>query len=183
MKKVILKNGGELLIRKAAESDGEEMAKFKIGISGESDFLSYGRDELEITPETERKIIASENGADNSVIILGLMDGEIAGFVTFKGGARVRKRHGGEMGIAVRRKYWGLGLGGLLVEALLVEALLEWARGTGIVRKIDLVTRADNEKAIKLYERYGFWKEGVLTRNLCIGGLFYDAVSMGRPVD
>lgn len=178
MKKVTLKNGGELLIRKAAESDGEEMAKFKIGISGESDFLSYGRDELEITPETEKKIIASENGADNSVIILGLMDGEIAGFVTFKGGARVRKRHGGEMGIAVRRKYWGLGLGGLLV-----EALLEWARGTGIVRKIDLVTRADNEKAIKLYERYGFRKEGVLTRNLCIGGLFYDAVSMGRPVD
>ncbi|KJS50024.1 GNAT family N-acetyltransferase [Desulfosporosinus sp. BICA1-9] len=115
MKKVTLKNGREFLIRKATENDGEEMAKFKVCISGESDFLSFGKGELEITPETEGKIIGSENGTDNSVIILGLMDGEIAGFVTFQGGTRVRKRHGGEMGIAVLRKYWGLGIGGLLL--------------------------------------------------------------------
>lgn len=36
MKKVLLNNGRELLIRQAVENDGEAMAEFKTGISGES---------------------------------------------------------------------------------------------------------------------------------------------------
>ncbi|SDI39103.1 hypothetical protein SAMN05443529_13626 [Desulfosporosinus hippei DSM 8344] len=62
MKKVTLKNGRELLIRKATVNDVEEMAKFKMCISGESDFLSFGKGELEITPETERKSLTLKTG-------------------------------------------------------------------------------------------------------------------------
>mgnify|MGYP001243188722 CR=1 FL=1 len=178
MKKTILKNNTELLIRKATEEDAEQMAQFKMQISGESDFLSFGRNEIEITAETERRIIQSENSTDNSVVIIALIDGEIAGFITFKGGVKMRKRHAGEMGISVREKYWGLGIG-----SFLLEVLIEWAKGTQIIRKIDLLTRADNVTAIRLYEKYGFKKEGLLTRDLCINGIFYDSVSMGLSVD
>lgn len=178
MKKVILKNRSELLIRKATEEDAEQMSQFKMHISRESDFLSFGENEIEITAETERKIIQTENSTDNSVIIIALMNGEIAGFITFKGGAKIRKRHAGEMGICVRKKYWGLG-----IASLLLQVLIEWAKGTQIIRKIDLLTRADNEKAIKLYEKYGFEKQGLLTRDLCINGIFYDSVSMGLQID
>ncbi len=178
MKKVILKNRSELLIRKATEEDAEQMSQFKMHISRESDFLSFGENEIEITAETERKIIQTENSTDNSVIIIALMNGEIAGFITFKGGAKIRKRHAGEMGICVRKKYWGLG-----IASLLLQVLIEWAKGTQIIRKIDLLTRADNEKAIKLYEKYGFEKQGLLTRDLCINGIFYDSVSMGLHID
>lgn len=178
MKKVMLKNKKELLIRKAVEEDAGQMAQFKTYISGESDFLSFGENEIEIAAETERKIIQSENATDNSVIIIALIDGEVAGFITFKGGAKIRKRHAGEMGISVRKKYWGLG-----IASLLLEVLIEWAKGTQIIRKIDLLTRADNEKAIRLYEKYGFKKEGILTRDLCINGVFYDSVSMGLPIN
>jgi RimJ/RimL family protein N-acetyltransferase len=178
MKKVILKSGAELLIRKATEEDAEEMARFKLHICGESDFLSFGENEIEISAETERKTIQSENAANNCVIIIALIEEEIAGFVTFKGGSRIRKRHAGELGISVREKYWGLGIANFLL-----EVLIEWAKATQIVRKIDLLTRADNEKAIKLYEKFGFRKEGVLTRDLCIKGVFYDSISMGLPID
>jgi RimJ/RimL family protein N-acetyltransferase len=82
------------------------------------------------------------------------------------------------MGISVRKKYWGLGIG-----SLLLKVIIEWAKGTQVIRKIDLLTRADNEKAMKLYEKYGFRKEGILTRDMCINGIFYDSVSMGLPID
>lgn len=178
MKNIQLKNGKELTIRKATEHDAENMARFKTGISGESDFLSFGENEIEITPETEQKIIQAENAKDNSVVMIAVIDGEIVGFVTFAGGSRVRKRHAGEMGISVRKKYWGLGISNFMM-----EALIEWAKGTGIIRKIDLLTRADNEKAIKLYAKYGFEKEGIVRRDLNVNGVFYDSFSMGLLID
>ena len=178
MKKIILKNGAELLIRKATEEDAEQMAQYKTHISGESDFLSFGENEIEITAETERESIQSENTKDNSVIIIALIDEEIAGCITFRGGAKIRKRHAGEMGISVRQQYWGLGIG-----SILLKVLIEWAKGTQIIKKIDLLTRADNETAIKLYEKYEFKREGILTRNLCINGVFYDSINMGLPIN
>lgn len=178
MKKVTLKNFQELLIRKAVDEDASAMAEFKQRISEESDFLSFGIDEIEISEETERQTIQSENESVNSVILLALCNGEIAGFVTFHGRTRVRKQHAGEMGIAVQKKYWGLGIGNFLL-----DALIHWADGTKIVRKVNLLTRADNEKAISLYEKYGFVREGIISRDICIHGVFYDSVSMGLPIN
>lgn len=178
MKELTLKNGERLFIRKAVAEDAEQMAQFKKHISGESDFLSFGENEMEITPEKERETIQRENTKDNSVIIIALIHEQLVGFVTFKGGDKIRKRHAGELGISVRKQYWGLGIG-----SILLEVLIEWAKGTQIIRKIDLLTRSDNEKAIKLYEKYGFRKEGVLTRDMCIKGEFYDSAVMGLLVD
>ncbi len=178
MKFVTMKNGKELQIRRATEDDAECMARFKAGISGESDFLSYGENEIVISAETERDMIRAHNETDNSVVFIALLDGEIAGFVNFRGGARLRKRHEGEMGISVRQKYWGLGIGNQLM-----DVLIDWARETKIIRKINLLTRADNETAIRLYEKFGFQKEGLITRDLYIKGIFYDAFIMGLPVD
>lgn len=178
MKKVMLKNFQELLIRKAANDDASAMVEFKQRISEESDFLSFGINEIEISEETEQQIIQSENESANSVILLAFCNGEIAGFVTFHGGTRIRKQHAGEMGIAVRKKYWGLGIGNFLLDALIL-----WAKDTKIVRKINLLTRADNEKAIMLYEKYGFKREGIIVRDICIHGAFYDSVSMGLLIN
>lgn len=178
MKTVKLKDGSEIVIRKAEVDDAEQMALFKQYISQESDFLSYGANEIEESAESQARLIQSANSAENSVIILAIVNEEIAGFVTFNGGFRVRKKHSGDMGIAVRKKYWGKGIGNLLV-----EALIEWARNTETVRKINLLTRTDNATAISLYEKYGFIKEGILTRDVCINGVFYDSLSMGLFID
>lgn len=178
MKTVMLKDDSELVIRKAETEDAGRMVVFKQTISRESDFLSFGENEIEITAETERKLIESANEADNSVILIAVANGEVAGFVTFSGGSRVRKRHAGEMGIAVRQKYWKKGIGNRLL-----EAVIEWAESTKVVRKINLLTRADNANAIRLYEKYGFVKEGILTRDICINGIFYDSLLMGLCID
>jgi ribosomal-protein-alanine N-acetyltransferase len=57
--------------------------------------------------------------------------------------------------IAVARKAQGSGLGSQLLQALLDEAM---RRGK---RRVLLEVRADNSRAISLYERFGFRRSGV----------------------
>ena len=57
------------------------------------------------------------------------------------------------------------------------------AEGGGVVRKLNLRVRADNARAIALYERLGFAVEGRATRDVLIDGEFHDCLVMGRAVD
>jgi RimJ/RimL family protein N-acetyltransferase len=78
----------------------------------------------------------------------------------------------------VRQAYAGKGVG-----RALLELLIAWAEGSGVIRKLDLKVRADNLNAIRLYERLGWKIEGVVTRDLCVDGVYHDALYMGRWVD
>jgi len=168
----------KIVIRKAEGKDAALLAELKQKISSESDFLSYGEKEVVFTKETETEFIREEMKKGNSVIILAFCENEIAGFVTCHGGNRVRKQHAGDMGIAVLKKYWGSGIGNALMNALIL-----WAKETGVIRKINLLTRSDNDKAIHLYEKHGFCREGLISRDICINYKFYDAVAMGLCID
>lgn len=178
MKKVILKNGKELIIRKAIPEDAEKMAQYKAKIAVESDFLTFGENEIEITVQKECESIEAINSKLNSMIAVALLDEEIVGSIVFRGGEKIRVKHVGEMGVSVRKPYWGIGIG-----KILLEFLIECAKDTGIIRKINLRVRTDNENAIKLYEKYGFIKEGINTRDFCINEKFYDSFSMGLLIE
>jgi RimJ/RimL family protein N-acetyltransferase len=82
------------------------------------------------------------------------------------------------MGISVRKAYWNLGIG-----YEMLDFLIKWAKDSGVVRKIDLLVRSDNQNAIRLYEKLGFKQEGLITRNFCIDGKFYDSLYMGLLID
>jgi RimJ/RimL family protein N-acetyltransferase len=178
MKKILLKNKQELIIRKARKDDAENAIDFLNHVGSESDYLTLDGDKLSITVETEEKIIEDMNSKDNSIMIIGMIDKEIVSMVTFRGGERARIRHIGELGISVRKPYWGLGIG-----KLMLDFLINWAKETKVIRKINLRVRSDNEKAIKLYEKYGFEREGILKRDFCIDGEFYDSIHMGLLID
>jgi RimJ/RimL family protein N-acetyltransferase len=69
------------------------------------------------------------------------------------------------------------------VARALLEAMLAWAHAGGVVRKVNLRVRADNVRAIALYERLGFVREGRLTRDLLVDGEFHDTLLMGLAID
>jgi putative acetyltransferase len=46
--------------------------------------------------------------------------------------------------------------------------------------RLELEVYADNEPAIRLYERFGFEREGVLRQHAFRDGRFVDAIVMGR---
>ena len=169
-----LSDGSSLSIREAAVEDARALLAYVEAVSGESDFLSFGPGEIEFNETQEEEFLRNYRDAENRLYLLGLINDTIIGSLTFSAGHRPRVRHIGDFGITVRKSYWGLGIGGLLL-----DALIEWARENGIIKKINLRVRTDNRRAIGLYERKGFAIEGTIRKEILLNGSYFDNYLMG----
>ena len=147
-------------------------------VGSESDYLTFGSEGPPMAEAEEREFLTRLAHIDNAFAALAEWQGRIVGLITFKGGNRQRTRHTGEFGISVARECQGVGLG-----RVLLTLLVEWARSGGVVRKIDLLVRVDNARAIALYESFGFVVEGRKRRDMLIDGEFHDAILMGLLID
>lgn len=171
-------DGRPVDIRSATEDDAAPMLAYLRRAGAETPFLSFGAEGLDATEAQERATIAQMTRAENAIVLVAVHENEIVGVLTFAGGSRARLRHTGEVGISVVRDFWGSGVG-----RTLLELLLAWAEASTVVRKIDLRVRADNARAIALYERLGFAVEGRTRRAVRTDGEFHDTLCMGRLVD
>ena len=169
-----LKNRGVLLIREVAVEDARALLDYVERISGDSDFLSFGPGEFELAESEEEEFIRKCLASDSQLYILGLIDDMIVATLNFSGGRRPRVRHSGEFGMSVRRQYWELGIG-----SLMLDTLIAWAQDTQIVEKINLRVRTDNQRAIRLYERKGFVIEGTSRKEILLDGSYFDHHWMG----
>lgn len=93
---------------------------------------------------------------------------------------RPRRRHVGKIGMAVHDDWQGKGVGAALMRAGL-ELADRWLNLT----RLELEVYTDNEPAIRLYERFGFEREGTLRRYAFRDGVYVDAYMMARlrPAD
>ena len=117
----------------------------------------------------------SEN-PDSVYNLVGIIDGRIVGMVsveTFPN--RPRRRHAGAIGISVHADWQGKGLGKELMRAI-VDLADNWLNLT----RLELEVYADNEAAIRLYERFGFEVEGRLRQHALRDGQLVDSIVMGR---
>jgi len=175
---VLLKNNLRLTLRRAEPRDAEHVLAFLDQVAGESENITFGPGEFEMSVEEEREFLQKGAESPTSLYVIAEIDGEIAGTLTFNAGKRPRIQHAGEFGTTVLRKYWNLGIGNHLL-----AYLIEWARQSGTIRKINLRVRVDNLPAIHLYEKYGFIHEGRITREFYLHGQFVDAYMMGLQLD
>ena len=95
--------------------------------------------------------------------------GKIVGNAHFTGMTRERLKHRGTIGISVLKSEWGQRIG-----AMLMEAVIDFARNTAHAEIISLEVKSDNVRAIKLYERYGFEKIGCFKGFFKINGKYAD---------
>lgn len=82
--------------------------------------------------------------------------------------------HGGVLGLGVIKRYRGRGVG-----PALMQAAIEQARKAGLTR-IELTVREENAKAIALYERFGFVREGLKRNAVRVEGRYGNLISMAR---
>lgn len=108
--------------------------------------------------------------------IVAELDGEVVGGAGLHPASeRVRRRHAAMLGISVAQRAWGQGVG-----SALMQTLVDWADGWGQVLRIELQVYADNQRAIRLYERFGFRHEGTHRAYALRDGQYVDSLSMAR---
>jgi RimJ/RimL family protein N-acetyltransferase len=178
VQRVMLANHLQLTLRPASPKDAEQVLAYLEQVAGESENLTAGPGEFGISLEQEQVFLQQARELPGSLYLLAELEGEIVGTLTFNAEKRPRVQHRGEFGMSVLRKHWNKGIG-----SRMLAYLLEWARQTQVIRKINLRVRVDNLSAIHLYEKYGFVREGRLTREFYLHGQFVDVFLMGLQLD
>jgi RimJ/RimL family protein N-acetyltransferase len=129
--------------------------------------------EFNLTVEEEQQLLADFAAAENSISLIAEVDGQIVGEINCKGGKRQATRHSALLGISVDQAWRNQGIG----NALMAQAI-NWARGTGIVTRLELQVYARNSRAIWLYEKFGFQVEGRRRRVIYQNGEYLDDLVM-----
>ena len=174
----ILKNGAELIVREGAPTDATACLAFIEKVSAQSTFLTFGPGEFGLSVEEEEKVITDKNARDNELFLLGTLDNKIVSQLTVNSSQRPRLRHAAEFGISVDASVWGLGVG-----TVMLQYLMNWANASPIVRKVNLQVLPQNERGIKLYEKFGFKIEGRKLRDNFQDGIYSDVLLMGKLID
>ena len=150
-KEIQLRDGRVLTLRSPEEGDAEGMLAYLRQTAGETHFLLRTPEEVTMTLEEEKAFLKSCAEDSRRMMAAAFADGKPVGSIFFApAGPRKKVCHRAEMGVAVLREYWHLGLGSLLM----LEALNK-ARETGF-EQMELAVCEDNARAIRLYERFGF---------------------------
>lgn len=174
MIEVELKDIGKLIIRRANKEDAKNIIEYLNKIGGESDFLTFGENQFKIGIEDERDYIDNANSSENSIVIVATIGNEIVGIGSINSTKKERTKHNGILGISIRKQYWGIGLG-----SFMMEYLIKWCKSNKITKRIELLVREDNERAIKLYEKFGFEREGLLKGDMYVDNIYYNTIMMG----
>jgi RimJ/RimL family protein N-acetyltransferase len=158
--------------------DGILMIDYLNSVASESDNLTFGSGDIEFTLDKQTSFLTSVLSCELNYYAVAKIDGIIIGNINFSAGLNPRIKHAGEFGISVLKKYWGNGIANELL-----TSLINWAKSTKCIGKINLQVREDNENAIKLYKKHGFEIEGLITRTFRIDGKYYNSYHMGKFID
>lgn len=120
-----------------------------------------------------RKRLAESEGCYNLVAVSGEHVIGMLSVDTFPN--RPRRRHVGAIGISVSEAWQGKGVGKALMEAG-IDLADNWLNLT----RLELEVYSNNEAAIRLYERFGFEREGVLRQHAFRNGKYIDSIVMAR---
>ena len=154
-KKIIIKNGDEILIRNGEATDGRFVLEIFNQTHEETDFLLSYTDEKQFGDEQESKYLAQKADSANDVELFAIMDNKGVGFAGIDAvGTKYKVKHRADFGISVLKDYWGLGIG-----RALTEYCIECAKKAGYTQ-LELEVVADNERAMSLYKSLGFIEYG-----------------------
>lgn len=149
------KDQKELILRNAERRDAAAFVDYFVRAHGETEFLTtypeeYRRDAAAVAEQMEQTK-ASEKCAEICAFVDGKLVGS-AGISMVRD--RIKTRHRAEFGISILKAYWGQGIG-----TELTRVCVELAKRAGYLQ-LELDVVAENERAIALYQRFGFTEYG-----------------------
>ena len=152
---VTLRNGTQCCLRSGTEADAQAVIDNFNLTHGETDYLLTYPDENGFNVEQEGKFLKEKAESKNEVEILAVVNQTVVGTAGVDAvGTKFKLRHRADFGVSVAEEYWGLGIGGALL-----DACVECARAAGFAQ-LELDVVADNARAISMYRKAGFVEFG-----------------------
>jgi len=164
-------SGPQVTVRRATAADADAVVAMLVEVAGEGRWIAT---EAPVDVEQRRRRLVEDIEREDAIVLVAEAGGEPVGEL----GLHLARYGVADLGMAVAAGWRGRGIG----SALLAEAI-DQARTAG-AHKIALQVWPHNAAAIALYERFGFQREGYLTRHYRRrSGELWDAVVMGLPLD
>lgn len=176
-KSVVLRDGSVLQISRPRGENAAEILEYLKIVGGETHFLLMDENGLGISEEREAKILEAAYVEPRGGMHFGKINREIACMFSLSCHPRRRLAHTGEIALSVRRKYWHIGVG-----SAIMEALIELAKEASL-KNVELGVYAENERAIALYRRFGFEEIGRHRGRFCVDGEYYDEILMDLHIE
>ena len=158
-------------IRAARPEDAATLVALGTTIGREPEAWLLNTDGWRSVTEERRYLRALKRHPDAAVFVAD-DGGAIVGRLSVARDPHSASRHVADLGLMVAASHRRRGIG----RALLTQAV-EWARDAG-VRKLELHVFPWNEPAIRLYEQFGFEREGLRKEHYRRGTEYVDAILM-----
>ncbi len=126
-----------------------------------------------VSVDARRRRQAARGAGD--IQLAAVIEGKMIGWADLRRESNPRRAHVATFGMAVHDAHAGRGAGSALMTALLDMA----DRWLGL-RRLELIVFADNARAIALYERFGFEREGLMRAHSLRDGVYVDSLAMAR---
>ncbi|MCK4025388.1 GNAT family N-acetyltransferase [Streptococcus iners] len=168
----------EVYFSEAEPADAVAFIDFMNQVARESDYLVMDESGFRFSPEEMERIF--EAGIENpgELCLLAKVGSEVIGAISVKSSKQFRISHIGNIFIAIKKDYWGHGLG-----AILLEEVIEWAQEMEVLKRLELTVQVRNQAAVHLYQKMGFVIEGTQVRGARTDeGEWLDLYYMGRLI-
>lgn len=150
-KEIILKDGRKCVLRSPEPEDASMLLDFLKLITSETHFLLMTPQEVIDSIEQEKDYLNAVNTSKNRLMITAFVDGEAAGNCQLSIHTMKKTRHRCDIAIALKSKFWNLGIGTALINELIISA-----KDNGCTQ-MELEFIEGNTRANALYEKMGFY--------------------------
>jgi len=166
-----------VFLRRATPEDASAFLALKKALDVETAFLMLEPGERLTSEEEMRATLERIAAAERDYLAVLECDGELVGYLSAQSGSYRRNRHSAYITTGIRQAFCGQGWG-----KRLFADLIGWAKQSGITR-LELTVMAHNQRAIGLYKRMGFLKEGVKRHSLRVDNQYVDEDYMALLLD
>ncbi|AIM24748.1 acetyltransferase, GNAT family protein [Melissococcus plutonius] len=149
----------EITIREAIPTNAAQMLTVIKKINAETSYLVMDENIQRLTKEEVADNLAALYSSSNNITLLALNNEKIIGLASVKASSEQRMSHIGEIGISLLSDYWGFGL-----SSILLEEIIQWAKNTYLIRRLELSVQKRNQRAFHLYKKFGFKIEAEMLR-------------------
>lgn len=146
-----------IIIRPITVKDATAYRHFLQKVQQETNFVPIAESATTMSAQWCRLMIASSLATTTDQFWIAVNQQQIIGALRISSATEPGLTHIGELSIAILKAFWSQKIGSTLMQQSITAVINQRQP-----RRLELTVQARNRRAIQLYQKFGFKKEGVL---------------------